>query len=147
MIPVSSKQCVKCLKILPISVFLPISWYKTDRTLVRGVDSTCRLCDYAKQREHYKTPKGRYSCYKRNAKKRGISFCLTYEEFITFWGKDCEYCGSPIAGIGLDRADSNGIYEIKNVVPCCAPCNIFKSKLGKEGYIKMCIRVAEHQKK
>lgn len=144
--PISTKQCIKCLRVLPISDFLPTSWYKKDRTLVRGIDGQCKSCDYANQREHYKTPKGRYSCYKRNAKKRGIPFKLTFEEFMTLWNRDCEYCGTPINGIGIDRLDSNGIYEINNVAPCCTPCNIFKSRLGKEGYIEMCIRVAEHQK-
>ena len=147
MISVLFKQCNKCNKTFPISGFLSKSRRKINGDRVPYTDCRCKICRYAQHREIYKTPRGRYSCYKRSAKKRGISFNLTFEEFVTFWMKDCHYCGMKIKGIGIDRVDSGGKYEIDNIVPCCTPCNMFKSKLGKTGFIEMCIKVAEYQKK
>ena len=72
---------------------------------------------------YHSSPRGRFSSYRSNAKKRNIPFLLTEEEFKGFWQKPCVYCGAEIETIGLDRVDSSGPYHIDNVVPCCWPCN------------------------
>jgi hypothetical protein len=72
------------------------------------------------------TPPGKFNQYKSTAKKRGIDFNITFDEFCTFWQKPCTYCGSEIETIGLDRKDNNIGYTVDNIVPCCEFCNIMK---------------------
>lgn len=64
------------------------------------------------------TPESHHSQYRSLAKRRGISFNLTFEQFMTFWQKDC-VCGCKIKTIGLDRIDSNKGYDLSNVRSMC----------------------------
>lgn len=83
-----------------------------------------------------------YGAYKRSAIKRGYSFDLTIEDFITITSKQCYYCGSYPDQLrstsrmngscvynGLDRYDNSKGYQIDNVVPCCGFCN--RAKFNK----------------
>jgi exonuclease VII large subunit len=88
-------------------------------------------------KQYSRTPPGKFSAYKTNAKKRGIEFHLTMEQFESFWQKPCEYCGAEIETIGLDRVDSDGHYTIDNVVSCCWPCNESKGKKTLEEWNKI----------
>lgn len=86
-----------------------------------------------------------YGSSKRNAKKRGHKFLLTFEEFNEIISKPCFYCGEeprymtteqvirrgdthqpPIRYNGIDRLDPNGDYVVSNCVPCCPVCNYMK---------------------
>ena len=96
----------------------------------------------AKALSIFYSPKGKFSAYKCKARDRRISFELSFEEFIQFWKKPCEYCGDEIKTIGLDRIDSKIGYAISNVVPCCARCNRSKLAGTREDFISMCRRVA-----
>lgn len=89
-----------------------------------------------------KHPQVRYQGYKQSAKSRGISFNLTYEEFMLFWQKPCSYCGADIKTIGLDRKDSARGYEIDNLSSCCFNCNWMKGEDSVEVFKKRCARVA-----
>ena len=92
------------------------------------------------------SPKGRYSKYRAGAKTRGISFILTFEEFMTFWKKPCYYCGDFIQTIGLDRLDSHGAYSLENVIPSCRDCNLMKMDRGHGPFLERCARIASlHQ--
>lgn len=91
----------------------------------------------------HKMPRFRFSTYKRRAKKAGIEFDLTYDEFMAHWQAPCHYCGSDIETIGLDRVDSSQGYTAANVVPCCHPCNWMKGDGSTEDFISRCVRVAE----
>jgi hypothetical protein len=71
--------------------------------------------------------KKRYNVYKNSAKARDIPFLLTFEDFETFAGKVCFWCGDSFDKIRLDRVDSSLGYTLGNVVPCCWPCNDDKS--------------------
>ena len=65
-----------------------------------------------------------------NAKRRGHSWELEEHEFLPFYQKPCHYCGLNFSrgwGTGLDQKIAGGGYTILNVVPCCGPCNQFKS--------------------
>ena len=86
--------------------------------------------------------KGVFSSYKRNAKNRGISFKLTFEEFKETTQKNCVYCGAKPNNIrknqhnngdytynGIDRIDNNKGYIISNIAPCCKICNRVKRDL------------------
>jgi hypothetical protein len=86
-----------------------------------------------------------YSAKKSFAKIRRIGFKLTFEQFKSVIVQDCHYCGKPpgirtlndrsfIGAESLDRKDSDGIYEINNVVACCLSCNVRKGDSLYEDY-------------
>src|ERR1035437_3523812 len=51
------------------------------------------LTDNAAWRQTFK---GRLLSYKRAAKKRGVEWLLTDDEFKSFWQQHCSYCGDGI---------------------------------------------------
>jgi hypothetical protein len=84
-----------------------------------------------------------YSEYKSSAKKRGIEFCLSKEEFKKLTSANCFYCGqepnrtrrtSKNTGEyihnGIDRVDNSKGYILGNCVSCCKECNIMKMDLS-----------------
>jgi len=93
--------------------------------------------------------------YKKGAKKRGLDFLLTKEQFRQLTSASCFYCGaSPqdrhcvqqtkkrnVPGWGdycyngVDRTDNNKGYTIENCVTCCNICNRAKLKMGYEDFI------------
>lgn len=89
---------------------------------------------------------GRYAKYKGSAKEKNIFFDLTYKEFLSFWGKPCFYCNSPIKLIGLDRIDNTKGYIINNIVSCCQDCNYMKLKKSSISFINHCIKVSNKWK-
>lgn len=94
------------------------------------------------------TPRCRYNQYRNNAKQRGIVFELSYEQFMELWQKDCFYCGNNIPTIGIDRIDSDGSYNIENVVPCCTTCNYMKKSLKQDTFFEQCFKINNlHYKK
>lgn len=100
-----------------------------------------RKCDADYHRRYFQTRRGKYQDYKNTAKKRGIEFKLTEEEFLLFWQKPCRYCGSEMITIGLDRVDSDMGYIIDNIVPCCRTCNWMKKNIPKEIFIEHCRKI------
>lgn len=80
--------------------------------------------------------------YKNGAKRRGVDYELTEEQFKEITQKNCCYCGAKPSnsvnghgnnGIyiynGVDRIDSGKGYIMNNVVPCCRICNHAKNNL------------------
>ena len=85
----------------------------------------------------------RYPEYRSNAKKRGIEFNITSEQFAQIVKQPCHYCDSysidrnPYSrGNGVDRKDSNRGYEIDNCVPCCATCNFVKNNMNYGDFVQ-----------
>jgi hypothetical protein len=82
-----------------------------------------------------------YNSSKHNAKKRGYSFELTFEEYIALASQNCNYCGrepkhiirdgvkSDVLANGIDRYDNKKGYCLDNCIPCCRICNIAKNNL------------------
>ena len=84
-----------------------------------------------------------YGRYKHSAKKRNISFELTFEEFINLTQQNCYYCkhfpnqivkqrgafGEYVYN-GIDRLDNTKGYTLDNCVSCCKTCNIMKLDLS-----------------
>lgn len=74
--------------------------------------------------------------YVRNAaKKRGLAWDLTRNQFQTLCSKPCHYCNSSpsttthrkgIIKNGIDRVNNKLGYWLSNCVPCCKMCNIAK---------------------
>lgn len=101
----------------------------------------CKDCKNSTQREFSRTPIGKYIQYKKRAKEKKFTFTLTTDEFMSFWKKDCSYCGDKIEGIGLDRVDNSIGYEIKNVVACCETCNTMKMATSYGFFINQCKKI------
>lgn len=87
-----------------------------------------------------------YSQYRSSAKRRGLSFELTREEFHNIATKNCTYCGTEpdhqmnnikpngkqiTRGVyiynGVDRIDSAIGYSLSNSVSSCLRCNYAKN--------------------
>lgn len=81
--------------------------------------------------------------YLRNKDRRDIPFHLSEAEFDQLQAHDCHYCGKQ-GPSGIDRLDSNGIYESTNCVPCCTLCNQLKGKLLPEAFVQKCIQITCH---
>lgn len=71
--------------------------------------------------------------YEYEARKRGINWALSPEDFVTLISLSCHYCGRPPSNrdrkrvyTGIDRVDNTKGYEAGNVVPCCRECNMIK---------------------
>lgn len=97
--------------------------------------------------------------YKRHAKQRNIRFELSENEFRKLTSSECHYCKSaPSQNMGLffkktgdyihngiDRVDSDDIYDINNVVPCCGICNRAKHTLSYEKFFMWINRIRERK--
>ena len=89
--------------------------------------------------------------YVDNAKRRGIEWRLTDEEFLAVASLRCHYCGSPprrftrnrwsnrkaIGAVeseevlnGIDRLNPEKGYVLSNCVACCSKCNRAKMDMG-----------------
>jgi len=97
------------------------------------------------QKEYYKSPVGKYKSYKSNAKKRNISFVLSFDEFMTFWKQPCYYCGAHIDYVGIDRLNNNVGYSLENCVPCCATHNYMKMELDEKQFYEEMLKVLTHK--
>ena len=81
--------------------------------------------------------------YKGRASKRGYSFELTEEYFLTLFHSPCTYCGKDDAR-GVDRVINSVGYIKTNSVPCCGLCNKMKWSHNRDIFLEQCRRVAEH---
>jgi hypothetical protein len=84
----------------------------------------CAQVDYRRKRQ----PKERFRQGKASARKRQLSWTLTFDEFVILTQQPCYYCnyelGKPVeTSAGLDRLNNELGYEPKNVVSCCELCN------------------------
>lgn len=103
------------------------------------------MVDYQKEgKKLTKEQKLLYYSYYYNAVKRDIEFNLTAEQFLTFDGQPCAYCGIGIWKIGIDRVDNAIGYEVNNCVPCCKVCNWMKNKTNAKEFIEQCKRIANY---
>ena len=129
----------------------------TTNNLCMGNSSSCG-CSYYNPIAMERRAKGRikelsglveiYGSYKRNAKKRGYNFELTFEDAEDITKRNCYYCNKkPLMVItkssvpyfynGIDRIDNTKGYELSNVVPCCKNCNKAKMDLTYEEFLEM----------
>lgn len=99
-----------------------------------------------------------YATYKWQAKKKGLPFELSKDEFQVLTSGNCFYCGceptrrylgstckTPYFCNGVDRQDNTQGYTLSNCVPCCKICNWMKRVLTVEEFIRACKAVAAHQ--
>jgi hypothetical protein len=91
----------------------------------------CRECNARRVRANRRTPRGQFVMARLIAKRRGIAWGLTFEEYTAFRLLPCHYCGfpTPKTGVSLDRLDYRRGYTPDNVVPCCTECNVIKGAM------------------
>ena len=121
------------------------------RLISCGCDSIerCKKNGFNKRRHVHSGFSFLINSYKGGAKKRGLEFSLTRDEFKNLTSSDCFYCGEKPSKIrktrflkyanakgvygyrhnGIDRVDNNSGYTTSNCVPCCEACN--KMKMDK----------------
>lgn len=93
--------------------------------------------------------------YQRPARRRGLVFELSEDDFVRISSCPCFYCGCAPSQTqvsksgresftynGVDRFDNSKGYTLSNSVPCCRPCNVSKNKGSAEDFINRCKRVA-----
>jgi hypothetical protein len=107
-----------------------------------------------------------YSRKRSEAKREGLDFTLTKEEFLEIVLSPCAYCGSPpakqrpfrdkrsaypavgspyIRVNGIDRAKSSQGYTKGNSLPCCWICNRGKSDMQLAKFDEWICRVYERR--
>lgn len=121
--------------------------------------SACRNCWLMPQGESGMNRMRDY--YQRNAKKRGISFRLSSEEFRKLTSGDCYYCGVEPSGLiacneeksnkkshwgdyvfnGIDRIDNAKGYRKKNCVSCCLVCNRARNNMSFDEFVAHLSRI------
>lgn len=83
--------------------------------------------------EYRRSSIGRYKKTKKAVVRRGIEFCLSYEEYDKKISEPCHYCEDFFprveAGIGLDKLNNNLGYTNDNTVSCCEICNKLKNDI------------------
>lgn len=86
--------------------------------------------------------------YKYGAKKRGLIFEISENEFNKTIFSPCFYCGiAPNPTNGIDRVDNSVGYVSGNIVPCCSTCNRAKRKMSKDDFVVWVMRVSDHLEK
>lgn len=98
------------------------------------------------------TLKGRFVCWRKSAKKRQISWDLSFED-IKDIPLTCHYTGETLSleahlynTISLDRIDNSKGYTKDNVVFCGKLVNNMKNTQTKSNFIKMCRMVSNNFK-
>jgi len=87
--------------------------------------------------------------YRKNARKKGLEFKLTKNEFRNITQRECFYCrvkpnteschskahNGGFTYNGIDRVDNTKGYIHENCVPCCKICNHAKCNLTQEDFL------------
>lgn len=95
-----------------------------------------------KTNSYYRTSLNyKFISYKNGAKRRGLEWQLTKEDFEEYWNKNCFYCNNEISTIGIDRIDSTKGYVKDNIKPCCSLCNTIKLDLTYNEFIGQIIKI------
>lgn len=85
-----------------------------------------------KMRALNRTPKARLRLARGCAKRQGLEWNISLEQFEELISMKCFYCENPhlaFTGRGLDRKDNLKGYTMDNVLPCCGSCNIIRGDL------------------
>jgi hypothetical protein len=113
-----------------------------------------RMVDYRKNNPGYvkklnekqrNDPHCKFLNYKKRAKSLNILFDLTEEETYKFFNDECFYCGINEKISGIDRTDNNDGYVLDNCVSCCTTCNMMKTCLDINTFIKRCENILIYQ--
>lgn len=92
------------------------------------------------------TTKGKYYAGRFTARKRGIEFSITMDEFAALVRDDqCHWCAGPLPLLrpGLDRLDNAIGYVAGNCVACCWICNVMKGTMSAQDFVERCRKIVE----
>lgn len=145
-----SGHCKKCRKTRDIANALSLKEYnaqyrKDNREKRRVYSETYNQEHREQQRIYYSGLEGKWCSYRCSAKKRGISFELTKEEFGHLIEGSCTYHGG--SGGGIDRIDSTMGYSVNNCCSCCYYCNIAKNDRSLEEFLSWARDLVNFQEK
>lgn len=123
------------------------------------------LVNFAASHEANKKPLGVtaaycvFKVYIDRARKHGLPFAISFEQFYRLTLLDCHYCGaSPTNSYGinrgngrfiyngLDRTDNDIGYIESNIVPCCRRCNTAKRDYKLSDFLNWIAAVYERAK-
>lgn len=93
-----------------------------------------------------------FSKYRREARKRGLTFELALLEFVALGEQPCRYCrvehslevsrrGLVWRYNGIDRIDNRIGYAAPNCAPCCFTCNRAKGQMSHDAFVEWIRRV------
>jgi len=106
-----------------------------------------------------------FSGYKSDAKRRGLEWNLTDEQFDAVVSQCCFYCGlepsnrnsvnrnggrknrlssGDFVYSGIDRVNNNLGYHADNIVACCKICNKAKSNMSLSDFLEWINRIKQH---
>jgi len=103
-----------------------------------------RLARNGRVHRYRTTVKGKFHASRFTAKKRGIEYTITMEEFAKLIENDsCYWCGGPLpkTRAGLDRMDNKKGYITDNCVPCCWTCNVMKGTMTGPEFVSLCEKI------
>ena len=105
------------------------------------------VCHHNRHRTMCKecNPRNIYNKYARSAKKRGLVFLLTFDEYTRLSKSPCRYCGSSAETNGIDRVNNNLGYTSENSAACCTLCNFMKRTLTEKQFLSHAEKIAKHQ--
>lgn len=97
-----------------------------------------------------------YRQYGYDAKKRGLEFSLTQDQFLHLTSQNCCYCDSKPSAVyqkrqnqkefiynGIDRRDNTQGYVMENCVPCCKHCNHGKFQRTEKEFAEWACRLVD----
>jgi len=85
-----------------------------------------------------------YNSYATRAKKKGLDFSLTQDEFDDLRKRECYICGNQYSHlIGVDRVNNSRGYTLDNCKPCCNMCNLIKREYTLDSVLSRCADVAK----
>lgn len=129
----SLKKCSICHKDLP-----PEAYYTSVNY------GWCKECHIKRAFAFRRTPIGKLTEMKKDAKKRGIPFLLSLKDVEEMWEDPCAYCGRKVQILSLDRKDNTKPYDVNNVAVCCRWCNYAKGTGSLAFFYNQCKLVAEN---
>jgi len=124
-----------------------------DGPILRNGQSTSCGCS----RKRLGAPGAIFTNYKNKAKRRGLSWELSFEDFLELIQDSCSYCGTASLGLinyrgdpysynGIDRFDNDKGYSWDNCHTCCKICNRAKGELTIVGFGQWVDRISEHKR-
>lgn len=77
----------------------------------------------------YHTPWGKFLAQRRRAKARGISWELTFEQWVDWWGQDLHQRGVKSQEFCMGRKGDTGPYSLDNIKKITTRQNIMEGLL------------------
>ena len=119
----------------------------TGQALRSGSTRSCGCIQRGPIAEETTCMKSAFRMYRSNARRRGLEWSITLDEFVSLTASECHYCGAhpgnlhktisrarPFMYNGIDRADNSVGYNLSNLVPCCWKCNRAKGNSDRTAF-------------